>query len=69
LGWPLLLEEVISLARYVGDVSAQVVHIDDPPCPEIEKIDAADRIYFKTLDAALAAGYSECSTCFLRESE
>jgi hypothetical protein len=69
LSWPVLFEEVISLARYVGDISTQVVHIDDPPCPEIEKIDAADRIYFKTLDAALEAGYSECSTCILKKSE
>jgi hypothetical protein len=60
---------VVPVAKYIGDISTGVVHIDESDCPEISKIAVGDRILFKTLEDATEAGYSECSICFLGKSE
>jgi len=51
----------VALVSYIGNKNSKKFHL--PDCQRAEKISPANRVYFKSRDEAIKAGYVPCKVC------
>lgn len=54
------------MAKYIGDARKRIVHIYEPTirqCPSVGDIHERRKVFFDTLEEAIAARYKLCHDC------